>query len=274
MLADKSRCVGCGNCVALCPMNAIAILADGRADINEDECVECGVCERTLRKEGLNPTAVRLVRKFLTMVHLRYMPPLDVCPTNAMVKPELEWPRTLRREFSDPLAIHTATGMGGRGTEEIKTNDVTGRLQEGDVGFVVELGRPGIGARFWEIERMSMALAKLDVTFQKGNPLTHLMKNPETGKLNDEVLNEKVLSAIIELKTTMERISEVLKTIQQVEQEIDTVVSVGIASKCRPDGSIPHEEWVHKAGFKLSVNGKTNLGFGRATNVTNEEVQL
>lgn len=267
MLVDKSRCVACGNCVAICPMGVISIGPDGRADINQDECVECGVCERTLRKEGLNPTAVRLMRKFLTMVHLRYMPPLDVCPTNALETPELEWPRTLRREFSDPLATHSTTGMGGRGTEEIKTNDVNERLHEGDVGFVVELGRPGIGARFWEIERMAMALAKLGVTFQEGNPLTYLMSDPATGKLKEDVLNEKVLSAIIELKTTVEKIPEVLQTIQQVEQEINTVVSAGIASKCRPDGSVPHEEWVHKAGFSLSINGKTNLGFGRATNV-------
>ncbi|RMF83304.1 MAG: 4Fe-4S dicluster domain-containing protein [Nitrospinota bacterium] len=267
MLVDKSRCVGCGNCVPLCPMGAISIGPDKRADINQDECVECGVCERVLRKEGLSPTPIRLIRKFLTLLHLRYMPPLDVCPTNALVKPELEWPRILRREFSDPLEKHSTTGMGGRGTEEIKTNDVTGRLQEGEVGFVVELGRPGIGARFWEIERMAMALAKLGVTFQKGNPLTYLMSDPSTGKLKEEVLNEKVLSAIIELKTTMDKIPEVLQTIQQVEKEITTVVSVGIASKCRPDGSVPHEEWVQKAGFSLSINGKTNLGFGRATNV-------
>ena len=267
MLVEKSQCVGCGNCVPLCPMGVIAVGADSRADIDQDGCVECGVCERTLRKEGLNPTAVRLVRKFLTMIHLRYMPPLDVCPTNALVVPELEWPRTLRREFSDPLAVHAATGVGGRGTEEIKTNDLTGRLQEGDVGFVVELGRPGTGAFFWEIERMAAALASLGVTFQQGNPLTLLMSDPSTGKLRDDVLNEKVLSAIIELKTTVEKIPEVLRTLQEVEQEIDTVVSVGIASRCRPDGSIPHEEWVYRAGFSLSVNGKTNLGLGRATNV-------
>ena len=82
------------------------------------------------------------------------------------------------------------------------------------------------------------------------------------------VLNEKVLSAIIELKTALEKIPEILQAILKVEQEIDTVVSVGIASKCRSDGSIPHEEWVYRNGFSLSLNGKTNLGFGRATNVT------
>ena len=268
MLIDESRCVGCGNCVALCPMDVISIGLRGRASIDEEGCVECGVCERTLRKERLNPTVVRLVRRLFTMVHLRYMPPLDVCPTNALVRPELEWPRTLRREFSDPLAIHATTGVGGRGTEEIKTNDVTGRLQDGDVGFVVELGRPGTGAFFWEIERMAMALAEFEVTFQPGNPLTHLMSDPVTGKLKDEVLNEKVLSAIIELKTTVAEIPQVLETVRQVAGQIDTVVSAGIASKCRPDGSIPHVEWAREAGFSLSVNGKTNLGLGRATNVT------
>lgn len=268
MQVDGFRCVGCGSCVAICTMGVISIREDGRADINQDECVECGVCERTLRKENLNPTAVRLVRKVLKMLHLRYMPPLDVCPTDALIKPELEWPRILRREFSDPLEVHAATGVGGRGTEEIKTNDVTGRLQDGDVGFVVELGRPGTGAFFREIERMTMALATVGVTFQKGNPLTVLMEDPATGKLKDDILNEKVLSAIIELKTGMDKIPEVLQTIQEVEQKINTVVSVGIASKCRSDGSIPHEEWAHRSGFSLSMNGKTNLGLGRATNVT------
>ena len=267
MQVDDCRCVGCGNCVALCPMGSISVGTDLRASIDQEGCVECGVCERTLRKEELNPTAVRLVRKLLTKIHLRYMPPLDVCPTSALVVPELEWPRTLRREFSDPLAVHAATGVGGRGTEEIKTNDVTGRLQEGDVGFVVELGRPGTGAYFAEIEQMAMALAELDVTFQQGNPLTYLMSDTATGKLRDDVLKEKVLSAIIELKTTVERIPDVLRTVERVSREIDTVVSVGIASRCLPGGSIPHAQWAVDAGFTLSPNGKTNLGLGRATNV-------
>jgi hypothetical protein len=48
-----------------------------------------------------------------------------------------------------------------------------------------------------------------------------------------------------------------------VQKEIDTVISVGVSSRCLPDGTIPHAEWVRKAGFVLSPNGKTNLGLGR-----------
>jgi hypothetical protein len=165
--------------------------------------------------------------------------------------------------FSDPTTIHPGTGVPGRGTDEIKTNDVTGRLRKGEVGLVVEMGRPGIGAYFRDIEKVAMALAKLKPHFEKENPVTQLMVDPETGKIKDEVLNEKVLSAIIEIKTTLERIPEFLQTLEKVQKEVDTVMSVGIASKCLSDGSIPHEEWVKKAGYALSPNGKTNIGLGR-----------
>ena len=40
-------------------------------------------------------------------------------------------------------------------------------------------------------------------------------------------------------------------------------MSVSIASRCLADGTIPHEVWVRKAGYGLSLNGKTNLGLGR-----------
>jgi len=165
--------------------------------------------------------------------------------------------------FSDPITVHPGTGVSGRGTDEIKTNDVTGRLREGDVGLVIEMGRPGIGAYFRDIEKIAMAFAKLKPHFEKENPVTQLMSNPETGKIKDEILNEKVLSAIIEIKTTLEKIPEFFHTLEKIQKEVDTVISVGVASKCLSDGTLPHEEWVKKAGYQLSVNGKTNIGLGR-----------
>jgi len=264
MEVDHTKCVGCGNCVAICTMGVISV-QNGKAQINQEECVECGTCYRVLRREGLPPQPVRLIRRLLQTFRLYHDAELDVCPTGALVLPELTWPRILRREFSDPLIIHSSTGVGGRGTEEIKTNDVTNRLKEGDVGFVVELGRPGLGSRLSDLEKFTLALAKLGVDFEPKNPVTFLMSDVTTGKLKDDVLNEKVLSAIIEFKTRSERVPEVLQAIERTQQEISTVCAVGISARCGPDGSIPYVEMVESLGYKLSLNGKTNLGLGRAT---------
>jgi hypothetical protein len=108
-----------------------------------------------------------------------------------------------------------------------------------------------------------MALAHLEPIFEPFNPVTQLMQDPKTGKMKEEVLNEKVLSAIIEIKTKLDKIPDYLQALQDIKDKTDSVYSVGVASKCLPDGSIPHEKWVKKAGYNLSPNGKTNLGLGR-----------
>jgi ferredoxin len=263
MEIDKKKCVGCGNCHAVCTMGVIYLDEDGKSVVNQDECVECFTCYRVLRDEGHQPWFVRGIRKALGVLRLGYLAEVDVCPTGALTPPELKWPRSIRAQFSDPTTAHPGTGIRGRGTEEIKTNDVTGRLRRGEAGLVVEIGRPGTGAFFRDIEKVAVALAKLKPHFESKNPVTQLMVSPETGKLRDDILNEKVLSAIIEMKIKLERIPEFLHALEQIQGEVDTVISVGMASKCLPDGTIPHEEWVRKAGYTLSPNGKTNIGLGR-----------
>ncbi|MCW4014072.1 MAG: 4Fe-4S binding protein [Candidatus Bathyarchaeota archaeon] len=263
MEIDKTKCVGCGNCHPVCPMEAISLDTDGKSIVNQDKCVECSTCYRLLRNEGYPPFLVRVIRGILGVFHLQYLAAPDVCPTGALTPPELEYPRSLRAAFSDPTVVHAGTGVGGRGTEEIKTNDITGRLRTGDAGIVIELGRPGTGAYFRDVEKVAMALSPLEPHFESFNPVTQLMTDTKTGKIRDEVLDEKVLSAIIEVKTKLERIPEYLQVLEEVQDELDTVFSVGVASKCLPDGSVPHQQWVKDAGYTLSVNGKTNLGLGR-----------
>ena len=260
---DKKKCVGCGNCHAVCTMGAITLGPDGKSVVDQDECVECSACYRLLRDEGYRPGFVRAIRSVLSRLRLGFLAEVDVCPTGALTPPELEWPRNLRAAFSDPSVAHAGTGMTGRGTEEIKTNDVTGRLRAGQAGLVVELGRPGTGARFRDLETVSMAMARLGAAFEPNNPVTHLMADTATGKIKKDVLNEKVLSAIIEMKIEMARIPDFLQALAQVQGETDAVFSVGLGSRCLPDGTIPHEAWVRDAGFTLSPNGKTNLGLGR-----------
>jgi len=188
---------------------------------------------------------------------------MDVCPTGALVPPELAWPRTLRRDFSDPTVTHEATGGGGRGTEEIKTNDVTGRIGPDDAGVVIDMGRPGTGVFFSDIEKMTGALAGLSVHFEEKNPLTALMTDTALGTMDPAVLQEKVLSAIIELQMDRSELPVALQTIDRVAKELNTVLSVGVSSRCESDGGIPHEKVCIDAGFQPSINGKTNLGLGR-----------
>lgn len=270
MKINPNKCVACGNCTYVCPMGAIYIDPTiKRATINRDECVECYSCFNGLSQEHLNPTVVRTIRKLFSMMRLRFEPEPDVCPTAAFEPDELVWPRVVRRAFSDPRVPHESTGVQGRGTEEVKTNDVSGRVKVGEVGFTVEFGRPGLGARFFEIEKMSMALAKRGVSFEKKNPVTTLMTDTTTGKIREDILNEKVLSAILEIKTTVDRTEEIIRAVWEVEKQIDTVVTIGVGTRCDENG----EEHVvapvlEKLGYTLH-RAKTNIGLGKISNEAN-----
>ena len=48
MKISKKKCVGCANCVPVCPMGAIFIGPDQLAEVNREACVECHTCYRGL----------------------------------------------------------------------------------------------------------------------------------------------------------------------------------------------------------------------------------
>lgn len=202
--------------------------------IDENECVECSVCLRS-----------------------------GCCPTEALYQPELIWPRTVRKNFSDPLKIHPETRIPGRGTEEMKTNEVTGRYKNGMYGMAFELGRPGVGARFHDVERVAKALATLGVEFEENNPVTKLMLDRKKGVINPEVLDEKVLSAIVEFMVPCEKLPEILAVLERVAKEIDTVFSGDIITRIRADGSVPYLKTLKEMNRFLSINGKSNVGLGK-----------
>jgi hypothetical protein len=233
-----------------------------RARINADECVECFTCYRGMSKEHLNPVLVRAIRKTARWFRFRFDPEPDICPTDALVPEELSWPRVVRRAFSDPQVPHESTGIHGRGTAEVKTNDVTDRVKQGEAGFVVEFGRPGIGARFRDIELVTKGLAELGVEFEPNNPVTSLMTDPLRGLLRPEILNEKVLSAIVEIKAKLADVPRVLKTIKELSREVATVVSVGVSTRCGSAGEESLGEMLDREGYP-TYRGKTNLGLGR-----------
>jgi ferredoxin len=272
MKINPDKCVACGNCVYVCPMGAIYVdPVIKRATIERDECVECYACYNGLSSERLNPVMVRTIRKLFQLVRLRFEPEPDICPTAAFEPEDLQWPRVVRRAFSDPRATHESTGVQGRGTEEVKTNDVTQRVKQGEVGFTIEFGRPGVGVRFREMQKMTQALAKANVPFEKNNPLTLLMSDVSTGTMPEELLNEKILSAIVEIKVPVERTAEIVQLVHEVENEIDSVVALGVGTRCDENG----EEHVlapilADLGYRIE-RAKTNTGLGRITNSSVEK---
>ena len=264
MKINQDKCIGCGNCTYVCPMGAIFINPKtGRSTINRDECVECYACYNGLSAENLPPRLARLTRKFFDFFALRFDPEPDICPTSAFEPDDLEWPRVVRRAFSDPRVPHESTGVIGRGTEEVKTNEITNRIKIGEVGITIEFGRPGVGARFYEIQEMSRALARAGVEFEKNNPVATLMTDTSTGEIRPDILNEKVLSAILEISIPSADLRGVLNIVRDVEKRIDTTVILGVAVRCDEDGDDKLVAPILEDLGYHPVRAKTNLGLGR-----------
>lgn len=265
MRINQDKCVACGNCTYVCPMGAIYIDPEiRRATINRDACVECYACYNGLSPEHLPPKLVRMTRRAMRALLMRFEPDPDICPTDCFEPDELEWPRIVRRAFSDPRVPHESTGIVGRGTEEVKTNDVSGRVGPGEVGFTIEFGRPGVGARFREVQEMTRALAAAGIPFEKNNPVAGLMTDVATGDIREDVLDEKVLSVIVEIKVPTARTEEVVHIVQSVEKSLDTIVVMGVGVRCDENGEdnvvAPILE---QLGYRLH-RAKTNLGLGRS----------
>lgn len=240
MRIDKTKCGGCGECAEQCSLGDITHrrrdAKTGRFyyQINEDECVECGSCLRA-----------------------------DVCKTGALHMPELEYPRNLRAHFSDPLVEHPGTGVRGRGTEEVKTLEVTRRLPDGHVAISCEMGRPAVGTRFSEVQKLTMALARLGVEFEPQNPCTQLMDDPHAGTFKKDVLNEKVLSAIVEMTLHLDMAPSVLQAIREVSGQVNCPFSVALISLLDEHKNTPATELLAKLNWVPRPNVKMNTGLGR-----------
>ena len=237
MIIDQETCIGCGECVFTCTVDAIR-LDDETATIHREMCVECGNCLR-----------------------------IAECPTGALRQDELVWPRVVRKYFSDnqqqwPDELRFSTGFG-RGTDECKTNDRSGRFRRGQVGVLIEMGRPGVTTDFHNVEKIIKALKKAGAEMEEKSPLTALLQDKEKGILREDIKNERVLSCIIESKVELDALEKAIEAVKQVSTEIDTVFSFSLVTRMENGFQSPIEPVLHKTGLQARPNAKINLGLGR-----------
>ena len=237
MIIDQEICIGCGECEFTCTVDAI-FREDDNVNIDREQCVECGNCLR-----------------------------IAECPTGALQQDELVWPRIIRKYFSDnqfkwPDHMRYTTGSG-RGTEECKTNDRTGRFKRGQVGVVVELGRPNTGTYLYNAEKIIQVLLAAGAEMAEKSPMTALIEDKEKGFLRQNIKNERVLSCIVEGKVKLEDLEETLNLLKAVSHEIDTVFSLGLVTRMEEGFISPIEPILDKMRLAVRHNSKINLGLGK-----------
>lgn len=237
MIIAQETCVGCGECVFTCTVDAIR-LDDETAIIDREMCVECGNCLR-----------------------------IAECPTGALQQDELVWPRVVRKYFSDnqqqwPDELRFSTGFG-RGTDECKTNDRSGRFRRGQVGVLIEVGRPGVTTDFHNVERIIRALKKAGAEMEEKSPLTALLQDKEKGILREDIKNERVLSCIIESRVKLDQLEKAIEAVKQVSTEIATVFSFSLVTRMENGFQSPIEPVLDITGLQARPNAKINLGLGR-----------
>jgi len=201
--------------------------------IDYETCVECGVCVRFgICKEG----AIKQVD-------------------------EIPYPRVIRAVFSDPLQTHESTGVAGRGTEEMKTNDVTNLFRQGHIGFSVELGRPFKGAYLRDLEKVVKKAKSMGAEFSPDNPVYPLIADHKTGALKAEVLGEKVISAIAEFVLPEEKAIDAIEELKRfLNAELECVVTMSVISRADSEGNTTLLRRLQEAGHDPYPNGKVNIG--------------
>ena len=228
-------CITCLECVDFCPLHCIEE-KDDEVRIDQDECVECGVC--------LNS---------------------EVCPVEAIYQSDesLVYPRAIRMQMSDPSAEHPTFKAWGRGTEEAKTNDVTGKFSHSEYGMLFEFGRPVTGTRLAEVEKITKAVCFHGFEIVEENPVFGLLEDKKKGHLRREFRDEKVLSIILEIRFETNRLPEVIEKIFPLLDDLDTVVSVGLVTRFSGDGDLPVIGELQACNVAVRPNAKINVGLGR-----------
>ena len=78
------------------------------------------------------------------------------------------------------------------------------------------------------------------------------------------------MSAIVEIKVPVARTEEIIRLVWEVEKKLDTVVALGVATRCGEHGEETVVAPILEAlGYKLE-RAKTNIGLGKIVQPTAE----
>ena len=234
MVIDYHKCLGCRRCIPYCPVGAISMQGK-KAYIDMDKCVECGNCR------------------------------FNGCLNGAIVQQTMIMPRAMRGVFSNVREISPNTGVPGRGTEEMKTNDVTNRFPKGKVGLACEMGRPATGTSFLDVEKIAQVVVSHGGTLETANPTAIIFEEDKPGIVRQEFRNERALSVIIEALLDPKDLPGMLLALKEAQKEIDTVFSVDVITRVDDDGTIPVDQYLKEAGIERRPTGKTCIGIGHVS---------
>jgi hypothetical protein len=109
--------------------------------------------------------------------------------------------------------------------------------------------------------------------FEPDNPVVTLMEDPKTGKLKNEVLKERILSAIIEMTIPEKELERCLKLILALSKKINTVITVDLIACYDSNYDLSVQNIIDRSKLNPLYVAKINLGFGRCTNKEQEESQ-
>jgi hypothetical protein len=133
------------------------------------------------------------------------------------------------------------------------------------IGFSVEVGRPGVGARLRDLDKVTRKVVSLGGQFADYNPVLALMDDRAVGSLQAEVLNEKVLSAIAEFMVPRDKaIGMLIELIPFLNKELDSVATVSLIARHDDNGRLAFRDELAECGRELGFtpypNGKVNIG--------------
>lgn len=124
------------------------------------------------------------------------------------------------------------------------------------------MGRPALGTRFVDVERVVKKFKTHGHAVVEDNPVAGLIADPATGTLRPEVLKERAISVLVEFIVPESAVPALRTLLDELAEEVETVFSVGIALRAKQDGTSRIEDLFGGEVFRLP-NGKVNLGLAQ-----------